>query len=98
MNKKKRLEFRVTPLEKAIIEKKAQHTGLSVSEYCRATALNQKLSTKLTQEELEIYKDLNKYHNNFTAISNLLKKKDSKFYTEVVHTTNLIKKHLQKFL
>ena len=97
MNKKKRIELRVTTLEKKIIEKKAENSGLNTSEYCRNAALGKKINTKLTIEELEVYKDLTKYHNNFTAISNLLKKKDSKFYKEVQEVTKLIKQHLTKF-
>lgn len=73
--KKENIIFRCTGLEKAIIEKKAEHSGLSVSAYCRATALNQKIGYKLTAEEIEVYKMLVKYHNNFTAIGNLLRKK-----------------------
>lgn len=97
MNKKEVIKFRCTPLEKAIIFKKAEHSGQSVSAYCRATALNQKVSYKLTESELNAYQTLTQFHNNFKAISNLLKKKDSNFAKEVKQTADEIKKHLNKF-
>lgn len=97
MKKKELIKFRCTALEKAIIEKKAEKSGQSVSSFCRASALGQKIAYKLTEEELEAYKILTQYHKNFTAISNLLKKKDSAFAKEVATTAREIKQHLQKF-
>jgi len=97
MEKKEVLRFRCTPLEKAIIEKKASNSGLSASAFCRASALDQKIGYKLTDEELEAYQMLVKYHNNFMAISNLLKNKNSRFAGEVNKTAVEIKNHLKKF-
>jgi hypothetical protein len=76
MNKKVFLKFRCTNLEKAIIKKKAENTGLSMSEFARAAALGQTVKSKFTDEEFEIYQTLLKYHKNFTALSNLFKAKD----------------------
>lgn len=97
MKKKELIKFRCTVLEKAIIEKKAENAGTSISSFCRASALNQKIAYKLTAEELEVYKMLTQYHRNFTAISNLLKNKDSAFAKEVATTAREVKNHLQKF-
>jgi len=97
MNKKEVLRFRCSPLEKAIIEKKASDSGLSASAFCRASALGQKIGYKLTDDELEIYRMLTTYHNNFTSISNLLKDKDSRFAAEVKTAAAEIKEHLKKF-
>lgn len=95
--KKQSIKFRCSSLEKEIIKKKASNSGLTISEYCRAIALNQKIGFKLTDEELEIYKTLIKYHNNFVQISNLLKKKDSGFAKKIMEVVNEIKCHLNKF-
>jgi hypothetical protein len=95
--KKAYIKFRCSHLEKAIIEKKASHSGLSVSAYCRSVALQQKISYKLTDEELECYQNLTKYHNNFASITNLLKNKDSRFAKEVQDLTGQLKEHLNKF-
>ena len=95
--KKEQIKFRCSALEKAIIEKKAEHSGQSVSSYCRTVALGQKVSYKLTAEELEAYLMLTRYHNNFVSISNLLKEKDSQFSKLVAETAKEISNHLKKF-
>jgi hypothetical protein len=97
MEKKSVLRFRCSPLEKAIIERKASDSGLSASAFCRASALGQKMGYKLTDEELGAYQMLTRYHNNFISISNLLKDKDSRFAGEVKAAAAEIKEHLKKF-
>jgi len=97
MVKKEQIKFRCTALEKAIIEKKAGNSKQSVSSYCRSSALGQKIAYKLTDEELQDYQSLTQFYKNFTAISNLLKNKDSAFAKEVATTAGEIKRHLQKF-
>ena len=96
--KKKRIELRVSNLEKAIIEKKAESSGLSVSEYCRRSALNQEIDYKLTSEELEVYKELHEYRRNFTLISNMFKVKDPDLAKTVQVTAKNIEQHLKKLL
>ena len=97
MQKKEFIKFRCTGLEKAIIKKKSDNSGLSLSDYCRKTAMDQKIGYKLTADELECYQTLAKFHNNFRSISNLLKNKDSAFAGEVMVVINDIKEHFQKF-
>ncbi|WP_218972320.1 plasmid mobilization protein [Labilibaculum filiforme] len=94
--KKQKIEFRVTSLDKAIIEKKAEHSGLSVSEYIRRSALNQKIDYKLTEKELEIYKDLHRYRRNFVLISNMFKIKDPDLVRSIRQTIEEIQEHLKK--
>lgn len=95
--KKEQIKFRCSALEKAIIEKKAEHSGQSVSSYCRTVALGQKVSYKLTAEELQAYQMLTKYHNSFVSINNLLEAKDSQFSKMVADTAKEIRNHLKKF-
>jgi sulfur relay (sulfurtransferase) DsrC/TusE family protein len=97
MNRKSFLKFRVTPLEKLVIKKKAQNSGLSMSEFARASTLGMKVSSKFTEEEMELYQMLVKYHNNFKSISNAIKTKDPSFKNEVLFLADEIKKHLKKF-
>lgn len=94
--KKKKIEFRLTSLEKAIIEKKAENSGITTSEFCRRSALNQQINSRLTHEELEVYKMLTVYSNNFQRIGNLLKEKDSNFYIEVKRTATEIREIIKK--
>lgn len=96
MNRKKFLKFRCTSLEKALIKKKAANTGLSMSEFSRAAALGQKISSKFTPEELEVYQMLLKYHQNFTALTNLFKAKNPSLSNETKVLADEIKTILQK--
>ena len=97
MIKKEQIKFRCTALEKAIIEKKAENSGQSVSSFCRSSALGQRIGYKLTDEELQAYEMLTVYYNNFNRITNLLKDKDSTFAKEIAVTAGEIKRHLEKF-
>lgn len=96
MNKKYFIKYRCTGLEKAIIEKKAQNSGLSTSAFARSSALEQKVKSKFTDEELEVYQMLLKYHKNFTALSNLFKAKDPSLSNETRELALEIKKQLKK--
>lgn len=92
-----KIEVRCTLVEKSIVKSKAAKAGLSISSYLRKVGLNQKLESKLSTGEIEIYKDLHQYHSNFTRIRNLLKNKDTTFAQEIMNVANLIKAHLKKF-
>lgn len=70
------LKLRVSTLEKRIITKKANQLGVSTSELIRAVVLDYKIKSRLTQEELEVFKMLTNYSLNFTRISNLVREKD----------------------
>lgn len=93
--KKQRIEFRVSSLEKAIISKKSEHSGLSISDYCRRSALQQNISYKLTTEEIEIYKMLVQYRNNFAAIANLFRNNQS-ITEELRKLIHQLDEHLKK--
>ena len=96
--KNKILKMRVSTLEKAIIVKKAAQSGITVSEYLRGRALNYAITYKLTKEELECYKSLSKYADNFRRISNLFKLGDvTGMKNETLETSRMIKEHLEKF-
>ena len=94
--RKQRIEFRISSLEKEILKKKAEHAGLSISDYCRRSALNQKVSYKLTFEELEAYKMLIQYRNNFASIINLFKNNQS-IGSPVLELVRQLDEHLKKF-
>lgn len=96
MNKKYRIELRLTGLEKSVIKKKAENSGLNISEYCRRSSLNRKISYRMTSEEMELYKMMVKYKDNFVSISNLLERKNPDFAKEVRNVANDIKTQLKK--
>jgi len=76
MNKTKRIEIRLTIFEEKLIKIKAKEAGLSASEYIRKSALDKPIPKALDSEELEVYHDLKKFYNNFSAISNLFRRGD----------------------
>lgn len=92
------IKLRVTNLEKRIIERKADRTGLSVSEFLRRNAFEKEMKNRLTEDEIECYKTLSKYADNFRRISNLFKLGDvTGMKNETLETSRVIKAHLEKF-
>jgi hypothetical protein len=97
MKKTKKIEFRVTLTEHLIIKNKAKKTGGSMSEYLRSIALGYDLTYKLTDDEIEVYKQLNKFSDNFRRIGNLFKLGDVTGVKETsIETSRLIRNHLNK--
>ena len=97
MKKIKKIEFRVTLTEHLIIKNRADKTGCTMSEFLRNTALEYPLSYKLSPDEIEVYKQLNKFSDNFRRISNLFKFGDVTRVKETsVETAKLIREHLNK--
>lgn len=97
MKKIKKIEFRVTLTEYLIIQNKSKESGCSMSEFLRNTALNYQLTYKLTNDEIEVYKELNKFADNFRRIGNLFKFGDTTGVKETAVSTALfIREHLNK--
>ena len=95
--KNKEFRFRVSPLEHQIIKNKISKTGLSISEFMRRLSLELELKNKLTDDEVECYKNLSKFADSFRRISNLFKLGDvTGMKKETLETSRLIKKHLEK--
>lgn len=91
------IKIRVSTIEKRTIKKKAKEAGLNVSEYLRKLALGHQVRAKLTSEEIECYKLLNKFANNFIWISNALKSGDKSKVKELcLETSEAILAHLNK--
>ncbi|MFV0591489.1 MAG: plasmid mobilization protein [Draconibacterium sp.] len=80
-----------------MISKQAAHSGLTLSEYIRRAALRQRISYKLSEEELKQYKELHKYKRNFELISNMYKNRDPHIVDMVKETARTIEIHLKKF-
>ena len=58
LNKKERFEIRLTAIEKRVIENRANKAGIKPSEFVRNSVLEKVIKTKLSEEELEILKNL----------------------------------------
>lgn len=97
MNKKQVIIFRCTNYEKKLLKVKAKRAGLTLSEFCRKSANEKVIKERLTDDQIDHYKMLIKYHNNFKAIGNLIKNKHPNLYEKVYQTAQEIKQHLQNF-
>lgn len=97
MKRTKKIELRVSNVEYLIIKNKAESSGNNVSEFLRGIALDYTINYKLTEEEINVYKMLIEYKNNFIHIGNLFKLGDYFAVKErTVELADLIKKHLKK--
>lgn len=97
MLKKERIEIRLTKIDKLILVKKAEKSGMSLSQYVLNSSLNLVIKNKLTPAEIECYKLLSKYADNFRSISNLFKIGDvDGFKRECLITSAEIRQHLMK--
>ena len=95
--KSKTVRFRCSTFERNWLRVKAKRSGLSVSEYCRRAAFDDRIIERLSGEQIEIYKMLTDYRNNFILIGNMYKKKDPKLEGEVRQLAREIRDHIQKF-
>ncbi len=91
------IKFRCSIYEKKLLKIKAKRCGLTLSEYFRRVALEQKITERLTEEQIDIYKMLINYHNNFKSIGNMFKKRNPKLTEMVYGLANEIKCHLKNF-
>jgi len=95
--KKEIIKFRCTIYEKKVLKVKAKKSGLTLSEYCRKVAFEEKIIERLTDEQIDIYKMLVNYHNHFKSIGNMFRKRNPELTKAVVQLTDEIKNHLKKF-
>jgi len=91
------IKFRCSLYEKKLLKVKAATCGLTLSEYVRRIAFNQLIKERFSEEHIEIYKMLIKYHNNFKSIGNMFKKRNPKLTDAVHELANELKSHLKKF-
>lgn len=91
------VKFRCFVYEKKLLKVKAKNTGLSLSEYIRRSVFEKEITERFSEEHVQIYKMLIKYHNNFKSIGNMFKKRDPKLTQKVHDLANEIKEHLNNF-
>ena len=95
--KREFVQFRCSVYEKKLLRVKARKSGLSISEYCRRAAFEDRISERLSEDQIETYKMLVKYENNFKRIGNMFRKRNPKLADEVVQLANDIRKQLFNF-
>jgi len=91
------VKFRCSVYEKKLLKVKAKSSGLTLSECIRRTVFEQTITERFSEEHIELYKMLIKYHNNFKSIGNMYKKRNPKLTETVYDLANEIKGHLKKF-
>ena len=91
------VKFRCSVYEKKLLKVKAIRSGLTLSEYIRRTVFEQTITERFSEEHIELYKMLIKYHNNFKSIGNMYKKRNPNLTETVYELANEIKTHLKKF-
>jgi hypothetical protein len=91
------IKFRCSIYEKKLLKIKAKKSGLTLSEYCRMSTMEQRIIERLSDEHIDLYKTLIKYHNNFKAIGNMFKKRNPKLTETVYQLANEFKELLKDF-
>ncbi|MEO0902852.1 MAG: mobilization protein MbpA, partial [Bacteroidota bacterium] len=89
--------FRCSIFEKKLLKVKAKKSGLSVSEYCRRAAFDDRIIERLSEEQIEAYKLLVQYQNNFKRIGNMFRKRNPRLGEEVNQLAKEIREHLLSF-
>ena len=91
------VQFRCSLYEKKLLRVKAKKSGLSISEYCRRAAFDDKIIERLTEDQIAAYKILVEYQNNFKRIGNMFRKRNPKLADEVTRLAKEIREHLLSF-
>ena len=91
------IKFRCTIYEKKMLRVKAKKCHLSLSEYLRRIAFEYKITARLTEEQIDLYKMLIRYHNNFKSIGNMFRQRNPKLTETVYQLAADIKNHLKRF-
>ncbi|UII79892.1 mobilization protein MbpA [Flagellimonas sp. CMM7] len=95
--KREHIQFRCSIYEKKLLKIKAKKAGLSISEYCRRAAFDDRIIERLSEDQIEAYKLLVQYQNNFKRIGNMFRKRNPKLADEVTQLAKEIREHLLSF-
>ncbi|WP_136465418.1 mobilization protein MbpA [Flagellimonas onchidii] len=95
--KREFVQFRCSVYEKKLLKIKAKKSGLSISEYCRRSAFDDRIIERLSEDQIEAYKLLVQYQNNFKRIGNMFRKRNPKLADEVMQLAKEIREHLLNF-
>ena len=95
--KREHIQIRCSVYEKKLLKRRAARAGISLSEYIRSTAFERNIVERITPEQLEYYRLLVQYKNNFTRIGSMFKKRDPQLSSAVVQLAEEIRSHLKNF-
>lgn len=97
INREKYVKLRVTALEKKVLFNKAKLTSSSFSDYARSVLLGHRISSKLSEEELNNFKMLHRFNKDLINLKNWFSKRDPRLSVEIEQTCIEIRKQLNKF-
>lgn len=95
--KREFVQFRCSVYEKKLLKVKAKKSGLSISEYCRRAAFDDRIIERLSEDQIEAYKLLVQYQNHFKRIGNMFRKRNPILSEEVNQLAKEIREHLLSF-
>lgn len=95
--KREFVQFRCSVFKKKLLKVKAKKSGLSISEYCRRAAFDDRIIERLSEDQIEVYKLLVQYQNNFKRIGNMFRKRNPRLADEVTQLAKEIREHLLSF-
>ncbi len=95
--KREFVQFRCSVFEKKLLKVKAKKSGLSISAYCRRAAFDERIIERLSEDQIEAYKLLVQYQNNFKRIANMFRKRNPRLADEVTQLAKEIREHLLSF-
>lgn len=73
VKREERIQVRTTKLEKKVIQSASDQVGLSVSDFLRKRAFDLQLKERFSPEEMDLFRTLQKYSENFRRLSNYIK-------------------------
>lgn len=90
--KKNRVNFRCTLLEKLAIDNMAKKCGRTTSDYCRLVILGYLPKQRLTEEELQLLREIRKVASDLQHIKNyFVERKYTQTMQEVTNVINQLK-------
>lgn len=89
------VRFRCSLYEKKLLQVKAERSLLSRSEFCRRAVFDVEIKERLSEDHIEIYKNMVKFHNELKSIENMFRKQDPNLASVVHQLVQDIKSHLE---
>lgn len=91
------ITIKATLAEKKLIKLMATEAGLDLSKYIRSVALNKNIKARLTDQEIEMFKELIKLHNSLKSIGNLFGIYNPETMKVLHSTADQLKEKMKKF-
>ncbi|MGV4439777.1 DUF1778 domain-containing protein [Ornithobacterium rhinotracheale] len=95
MNKTSQISVRMTPVERTIIERRAERAGITMSRFLVRSAMGQKINV-MDSEQRELYQVLANYIGNFNRLSNLIRVRHPEILREIEYLVSTLTQEIEK--